>query len=285
MVSVKELRSIELSSYTIIATAIAVLFSIISSIIMTIAIGITSPNALGVSIYLISTLVVGTLMYTTYNTFCQGFLYNTLGKKLNIIQIAFKDEKEIIKISPATTAIIVSMILTIQMILLYLASVFIFPLLINAVIQTLMLSGQQILAYGLYQFMLVLSQPIVIVMIIFGTFIISFVFILLGCYIYNILANSGRGIIVNLSKENGYTAIDSVNVKRFSIVFGIIGGILSLLSLVISMGGSGNITALIINIIIGFIVAFASGALTAIFYNFLAPKLGKLKLELIDLTN
>ena len=103
MVSVKELRSIELSSYTIIATAIAVLFSIISSIIMTIAIGITSPNALGVSIYLISTLVVGTLMYTTYNTFCQGFLYNTLGKKLNIIQIAFKDEKEIIKISPATT--------------------------------------------------------------------------------------------------------------------------------------------------------------------------------------
>ncbi|WP_296883235.1 hypothetical protein [uncultured Methanobrevibacter sp.] len=285
MVSVKELRSIELSSYTIIATAIAVLFSIISSIIMTIAIGITSPNALGVSIYLISTLVVGTLMYTTYNTFCQGFLYNTLGKKLNIIQIAFKDEKEIIKISPATTAIIVSMILTIQMILLYLASVFIFPLLINAVIQTLMLSGQQILAYGLYQFMLVLSQPIVIAMIIFGTFIISFVFILLGCYIYNILANSGRGIIVNLSKENGYTAIDSVNVKRFSIVFGIIGGILSLLSLVISMGGSGNITALIINIIIGFIVAFASGALTAIFYNFLAPKLGKLKLELIDLTN
>lgn len=285
MVSVKELRSIELSSYTIIATAIAVLFSIISSIIMTIAIGITSPNALGVSIYLISTLVVGTLMYTTYNTFCQGFLYNTLGKKLNIIQIAFKDEKEIIKISPATTAIIVSMILTIQMILLYLASVFIFPLLINAVIQTLMLSGQQILAYGLYQFMLVLSQPIVIAMIIFGTFIISFVSILLGCYIYNILANSGRGIIVNLSKENGYTAIDSVNVKRFSIVFGIIGGILSLLSLVISMGGSGNITALIINIIIGFIVAFASGALTAIFYNFLAPKLGKLKLELIDLTN
>ena len=285
MVSVKELRSIELSSYTIIATAIAVLFSIISSIIMTIAIGITSPNALGVSIYLISTLVVGTLMYTTYNTFCQGFLYNTLGKKLNIIQIAFKDEKEIIKISPATTAIIVSMILTIQMILLYLASVFIFPLLINAVIQTLMLSGQQILAYGLYQFMLVLSQPIVIAMIIFGTFIISFVFILLGCYIYNILANSGRGIIVNLSKENGYTAIDSVNVKRFSIVFGIIGGILSLLSLVISMGGIGNITALIINIIIGFIVAFASGALTAIFYNFLAPKLGKLKLELIDLTN
>lgn len=285
MVSVKELRSIELSSYTIIATAIAVLFSIISSIIMTIAIGITSPNALGVSIYLISTLVVGTLMYTTYNTFCQGFLYNTLGKKLNIIQIAFKDEKEIIKISPATTAIIVSMILTIQMILLYLASVFIFPLLINAVIQTLMLSGQQILAYGLYQFMLVLSQPIVIAMIIFGTFIISFVFILLGCYIYNILANSGRGIIVNLSKENGYTAIDSVNVKRFSIVFGIIGGILSLLSLVISMGGSGNITALIINIIIGFIVAFASGALTAIFYNFIAPKLGKLKLELIDLTN
>ena len=39
---------------------------------------------------------------------------------------------------------------------------------------------------------------------------------------------------------------------------------------------------LVINVIVGFIGAFVNGALMAIFYNFLAPKLGKLKLELID---
>ena len=282
MVNVKELKSIDLSSYTIITTAIAVLFSIISSIVLVIAMGIVSPNGIGVSIYLISTIIVGTLMYTTYNAFCQGFLYNLLAKKFNVIQIALKDEKEIVKVTPATTAIIISMILTIQVILLYLVSVFIFPLLINAIIQTLMFSGQQTIAYILYQFLLIISQPTVIAMIIFGTFIISFVFILLGCYIYNILASSGKGVIVNLSKENNFTAIDSVDVKKFTIVFGIVGGVLNLIIVLISIVSGGNLTSGISSVFIGFITAFVNAALIAIFYNFLAPKLGKLKLELID---
>ena len=282
MVNVKELKSIDLSSYTIITTAIAVLFSIISSIVLVIAMGIVSPNGIGVSIYLISTIIVGTLMYTTYNAFCQGFLYNLLAKKFNVIQIALKDEKEIVKVTPATTAIIISMILTIQVILLYLVSVFIFPLLINAIIQTLMFSGQQTIAYILYQFLLIISQPTVIAMIIFGTFIISFVFILLGCYIYNILASTGKGVIVNLSKENNFTAIDSVDVKKFTIVFGIVGGVLNLIIVLISIVSGGNLTSGISSVFIGFITAFVNAALIAIFYNFLAPKLGKLKLELID---
>lgn len=282
MVNVKELKSVDLSSYTIITTAIAVLFSIISSIVLVIAMGIVSPSAIGVSIYLISTIIVGTLMYTTYNAFCQGFLYNLLAKKFNVIQIALKDEKEIVKVTPATTAINISMILTIQVILLYLVSVFIFPLLINAIIQTLMFSGQQTIAYILYQFLLIISQPTVIAMIIFGTFIISFVFILLGCYIYNILANSGKGIIVNLSKENNFTAIDSVDVKKFTIVFGIVGGVLNIITVLISIVSGGTLTSGISSVIIGFIAAFVNAALIAIFYNFLAPKLGKLKLELID---
>ena len=54
----KELKSIDLASYTIIATAIAVLFSIISSIVIVIGIGITSPQAIGGTIYIISTLIV-----------------------------------------------------------------------------------------------------------------------------------------------------------------------------------------------------------------------------------
>ncbi len=284
MNKIKELKSIELSSFTIISTAIAVLFSIVSSLLLIIAIGIASPSAIGVSIYLVSTIIVGTLMYNIYNAFCQGFLYNLLAKKFNVIQITFKDEKEIVKVSPATTAIIVSMILTIQVILLYLVSVFLLPLLLNAVIQTLMLSGQQILAYSIYQFLILLSQPAVIAMIIFGTFIVSFVFILLGCYIYNILASSGRGAVVNLSKENNYTAIDSVDVKKFTIVIGILGSILNILSAIISFNG-GNLINLVTNIVVGIVIVFAEAALIAIFYNFLAPKLGKLKLELIDFTN
>ena len=282
MVSVKELKSVDLSSYTILTTAIAVLFSIISSIVLVIGIGIISPNAIGISIYLISTIIVGTLMYTTYNSFCQGFLYNLLAKRLNTIQIAFKDEKEIIKISTTSTAIIISMILTIQVILLYLVSVFIFPLLLNSMIQTLMFSGQEVIAYSLYQFLMLLSQPTTIAMMIFGTFIISFIFVLLGCYIYNILANTGRGAIVNLSKEGDMTEIESFDVLKLAIVFGVVGGVLSLILAVITLISGGTIVTFISNFISGIIGAFVNGALIAIFYNFLAPKLGNLKLELID---
>ena len=282
MISVKELKSIDLSSFTIISTGIAVLFSIISAILVTIAIGIASPSALGVSLYLISTIIIGTLMFSTYNSFFQGFLYNTLSKKMNTIKIAFEDEKTIVKVSTTETAIITAMIITIQTILLYLVSVFIVPLLLSSVVQTLMLSGQSVLAYSIYQFLMLLSQPTTIAMIIFGTFIISFIFILLGCYIYNIFANSGRGAIVNLSKEDNMTAIDSIEVLKLAIVFALIGGVLNIIITIIMLISGGNITSAIGSVIGGFISEFIEGALIAIFYNFLAPKLGKLKLELID---
>ncbi len=282
MSSVKELKSVDLSSYTIISTAIAVLFSIISSIVLVIAMGAMSPVAMGISAYLVSTIIVGTLMYTTYNAFCQGFLYNILAKKLNAIQIAFKDDKEITKVSTTPTAIIIAMIMTIQVILLYLVSVFILPLLLNALVQTLIYSGQELLAYSLYQFIFILSQPTTVAMIIFGTFIITFVFVLLGCYIYNILAGTGKGAIVNLSKQDNMTSIESIDVLKLAIVFAVVGGILNLILAIISLISGGDILSAIGNIIGGFIGSFVDGILIAVFYNFLAPKLGKLKLELID---
>ena len=283
MVSVKELKSIDLASFTIISTGIAVLFSIISAILLTIGIGIISPSAIGASLYLISTIVIGTLMYSIYNSFFEGFLYNTLAKKMNSIKVAFKDEKEIIKVSTTETAIIISMIITIQTILLYLVSVFLLPLLLSSVMQTLMYSGQSVLAYSLYQFLMLLSQPITIAMIIFGTFIISFVFILLGCYIYNFLANKGRGVIVNLSKEDKLTAIDSIEVLKFAIVIAVISCVLNIIIGIVSLISGGDIVSVIGSAIGGLITGFIQGALLAVFYNFLAPKLGKLKLELIDL--
>ena len=278
----KELKSVDLASYTIISTAIAVLFSIISSIVIVIAIGVTSPQAMGGVIFIIPTIIVGALMYTIYNAFCQGYLYNLLTQKLNSIKIAFRDDKEMVKVSTTETAIVISMIVTIQVILLYLVSVFLFPLLLNSLIQTLMYSGQQLMAYSIYQFMMLLSQPTTVAMIIFGTFVIVFVFVLLGCYIYNILAGSGRGAIVNLSNEDGMTTIDSIDVLKLAIVFAVVGGVLNLILALITLLSGGNIMTLVINVIVGFVGAFVNGALLAIFYNFLAPKLGKLKLELID---
>lgn len=278
----KELKSIELSSFTTMVTGIAVLFSIISAIILSVFIGISIPNDAIIVIYLIPTIIVGTLMYTIYNSFTEGFLYNLLARKLKTIAVEIKDGKEIVKISTTETATMVAIILTIQCILLYLVSVFILPMFLTSVIETLMYSGQSVLAYSIYQILGLLSQPTIIAIIIFGTFIITFVFVLLGTYVYNILANSGRGIVLNLSDENGLIAIDSIDSLKLAIAFAIICGILSLIAGLVSLVSGGDFTAFIGNIIGGFVGGFVEFYLIGLFYNFLAPKLGKIKIELID---
>lgn len=282
MSEIKELRSIELASFTTMSTGIAVSFSIISAIILSVVISLIVPNGAGMAIYFIPTIIVGSFMFTIYNSFCEGFLYNILAKKLKTIAVEIKDEKEIVKISTSETAMMVSIILTIQVILLYLVSILVLPLLITTAMQTLVYSGQQALAYNLYQLLVVISQPTTIAIFIFGTFIISFVFVLLGTYIYNILAKSGRGAVLNFSNENGLTSIDSIDSLKLAIVFAIISGILNIILAIIMVVSGSPLTTAIGNVLGGFVGGFIEFFLFAVFYNFLAPKLGKIKLELID---
>lgn len=279
MISMKELQSIDLSSYTTIFTGISVLFSVILALVATILIAILSPGSIGVAIYIIPTIIVGTFMIGIYRYFSEALFFNFVSKKLKNIKIALNDG-EIVKISPTETATILATIATIQAILIYLISVLILPLMINSTIQTLMLSGQEMIAYELYQLLLIISQPMTIIMFIFGTFIITFVFILIGVYIYNMLASRGRGIVLGLSEENGMTVVDSIDMMKFAIAVSIIGGVLNLILGIIMLISGGSAVTLITNVVSGFVGGFISAALIAIFYNFLAPKLGKLKIKL-----
>ena len=278
---VKEIKSIDLSSYTLIMTGIAVLFSILSALVLTIGIGIISPGNIGIAVFIIPTIIVGTFMYTIYNSFSQGLFYNLLSTKLNAIKFTL-DENQIVKISPNETATMLAVIATIQVLLLYLVTVFILPLVLNATIQTLMFGGQELLAYELYQFLILINQPMTIILFIFGTFVITFVFTLIGVYIYNILAKKGKAITVELSNENEMTALDSIDLMSLAIAVAIINGILTLIFAIIMLISGGNIATLLTNVISSVITGFIEAALFAIFYNFLAPKIGKLKLELID---
>ena len=68
MSNVKELRSIDLASYTTLSTAISVVFSIIAAIIIAVGIYALVPAGQSVIIYLIPTLIVGTFMYGIYKS-------------------------------------------------------------------------------------------------------------------------------------------------------------------------------------------------------------------------
>lgn len=132
----------------------------------------------------------------------------------------------------------------------------------------------------MYQTMMLISNPITIAIGIIGSVIIVSVFTLLGIYIYNILASSDREILVKLSKENNLTQLDSITPLNFAIAMGAISLILNIiLAAILVISGVPLFNALV-DVLIGFVSAFITAMLIALSYNFLAPKLGKLKVEL-----
>ncbi|WP_299521928.1 hypothetical protein [uncultured Methanobrevibacter sp.] len=282
MDDVKNLTSIDITSYTTIGTGIGVLFSVLISIVLLIGMGILYPQNIGVLAYFIPAIVVGTIMYSIYNRFAEGYLYNWLTKRMNPITIELKDDKEITKISTVPTALIIAIISTILVILAYALAILFVPLIATSMIQTLMFSGQTVMAFALYQGAMMITQPSVIALVIVGVFIISFVFTLIATYIYNFLGSKGKGIIVDLSKDGEMTLLNSINPVSLIIVLTAISLIFNIILAIISLVSGGNAYTALGNIISGLINGVVGGGLLAVFYNFLAPKLGKLKIELID---
>ena len=278
MVSVKEFKSIDLAPFTIISTGISILFAIIVAIALSVV--FLASGDIGTLIYIIPTIIVGAFMIGIYRYFTDGLFFNLLSEKLKNIKISLNGG-EVLKISPTETATITATIATIQILLIYLVSILILPLMLGTIVQSLMLAGQEVVAYELYQLMFIITEPTTILMFIIGTFVITFVFTLIAIYIYNLLASKGRGIVFELSQENGMTVIDSISMMNFAINIAIIGGVLSLITGIISLISGGDAISLIANVISSIISGFVSAALIAIFYNFLAPKIGKIKLELI----
>lgn len=278
----KILKSIDLSSATIVGTGVKVSLSIIASIIfLLITAAVSSSNLGGIGI-IIPTIVFGTLIYSIYEIFTKAGLFNWISGKMNPVIINFKEDKEITAISASSTSLIVAIIETVMMIIIVLISLFGLSLIANSIIQTLMMSGQMGLAYTMYQGYSILSQPAVLALIIVATFILSFVVSLIAIYLYNLLANKIGGIEVNLAKDGDYTLVNSVGIKKATILFVIIGAILGLIIGIIIGLSSGQYIQILSMLVTGIVTGLIEGVLVIGLYNFLAPKLGAIKIELVD---
>ena len=119
MVSMKEFKSIDLASFTIVSTGIAVLFAIIIAIIAAIGLLIVSTGDIGTLIYIIPTIIVGTFMIGIYRYFTDGLFFNLVSNKLKNIKVSLNGG-ELLKISPIETATITATVATIQKQFLYL---------------------------------------------------------------------------------------------------------------------------------------------------------------------
>jgi hypothetical protein len=277
--AIKELKSVDISSYTVISTGIATLTSIILSIIIVGLLAISVPNSLGTMIYIIPTIVFGTMICTIFFAFSEAYLYNVLSKRFSPIKFDI-EENCIKKISTKETALIVTMITAIITIVVYLALSMIVPLFLSSLITILMYASQTAVATAIYQAMIYISSPLVIAIGLISTIIIMFIFTLLGTYIYNLLGDSDRGILVELKTEDKLTQLESIKPLNFGIAIGAITLILNIiLGLIMIISGS-NMFGTLSTVLGSFFIAFIEALLIAAFYNFLAPKIGKLKVEL-----
>ena len=277
--AIKELKSIDLSSYTIISTGVATLISIVIAIIIVGLFAVSVPNSFGVMIYIFPAIVFGTMISNIFVNFSTGYLYNVLSKRLGFIKFDI-EEDSIKSISAKETGLLVGFITLIMILVMYLATSLILPLILSSFMTLLMYSAQTGIATVMYQTMMLISNPMTIAVGILGSVIIVSVFTLLGVYIYNILASSNREILVKLSEKNNLTQLDSITPLNFAIAIGAISLILNIIIAAILVISSVPIFNALVDVLIGFVCAFIAAMLIALSYNFLAPKLGKLKVEL-----
>ena len=277
--AIKELKSIDLSSYTIISTGVATLISIVIAIIIVGLFAVSVPNSFGVMIYIFPTIVFGTMISNIFVNFSTGYLYNVLSKRLGFIKFDI-EEDSIKSISAKETGLLVGFITLIMILVMYLATSLILPLILSSFMTLLMYSAQTGIATVMYQTMMLISNPMTIAVGILGSVIIVSVFTLLGVYIYNILASSNREILVKLSEKNNLTQLDSITPLNFAIAIGAISLILNIIIAAILVISSVPIFNALVDVLIAFVCAFIAAMLIALSYNFLASKLGKLKVEL-----
>lgn len=278
MTTIKRLKSLDISSVTIMATTISLIFSIIISIIMLVVFGAISLNNIAIMAFIIPTLIFGTLIVSVYRNFIESWLYNLISKKTSIV-FSIEEDGTVTNISTVSTALIIAIITTVMALIEYMVILFLGQLTLSAMVQTFMMTGQQLIAMQLYNLLLVVSNPLYVIGLIVGGFIISFIYVLIGTYIYNLIAGNNYGAKLNI-KEN--SSLESIDVKSFAISISIIYLVLGLISGILSAITTGNYLEIAITPIMTFILGFIVTAIIAWLYNVLAPKVGQIKFELID---
>ena len=142
---------------------------------------------------------------------------------------------------PTETALMIGAITFLILVVLYFASALFLPIILNSMVTILMYAGQLLFAIMIYNLIFMISNPMTVLIGIAAITIITSIIVFISTYLYNILANSERGVIVNISKEDYYSVLESIDYKTFAIAIAAIGLIISIIFGVITiilMGGA-----------------------------------------------
>ena len=182
------LKSIDPVSTTIMGTTISTVLIVILSIILLIFMGVTAgASAAGGFALVVVAAIFGTIILSVFHFFTKSVLYNFLSKKLGSIDIDLFENKEIKKFSVKSTSLVLTFTDTIMFIIYSLV---------------FMLTGNMILAYLLYQVIMLLNDPLFIAAFIVGFAVVSIIRYLIAIYAYNNITGKVYGILLRLRKED-----------------------------------------------------------------------------------
>ena len=294
MVDMKEIKSVGPASFTLMSSSIQAVLAFIFAVICAVAFGTASAfvpelsnvagviAALGVAIIVI--LPISSFLTNVAISFISIILYNGLAPRIGGIKLGF-DGNEIRSIPAVPFALIMACIAMIWAFIIgVLLAAALIPL--TGVIGTSLSSATGVSmanlgTVGIFgALFLIIVLPIIV-------FIAGFIVHALAAVFYNVLIPRVGGVKLELAVADNKNRIESIPVLpaslAISVVFAVFGLIIGLISL-ITFSASGNVAggflSLVYNIIGYFLVYFILVALVTIFYNLLAPKLGGIRLHL-----
>ncbi|BBL62045.1 MAG: hypothetical protein ISP01_02845 [Methanobrevibacter arboriphilus] len=280
MKDLKSVKSIDLSSLTIIGTSISFIWSIVFSIII-IAILSLIIGRFDISFTIIGIgIIFGTLILSISKYFGISFLYNFFIKRMRDVKIGINNMESITDISILSLSLIVAVISLVVSIIIY-PIIFLmlsFVTILYSLLQAISLQG---FSWLVYPISLAFNPTFILY-----SFIISLVFTGIGAFIFNKISPKIGGLKVLLSKKDNMTSIDYINPKNAGIISGVIclvfGLIYGLIFSIISVSLPANLMLIVLLTIGGLIGGFIYGAISAHLYNFFSKKFSPVKIELKD---
>lgn len=294
MSDLKEIKSIRVVPFTLMSSSISAVLGFLYAIVLVVIMGIAgtslSQGNLGagtlatLALTMILALPTASFLITTLQSFLETVLYNIFVPRLGGIKLELEDLNEVKSVPVVPFALMVSSIVTVLM---FLVMLILGPLFMS-LIQGAALSGripgvESLGALGILGILImIIGVPIV-------TFVVVFIVSALTAIFYNLLAPKIGGIQLEFALlSEKLHEIKSIPVVKFAVILTVVGAILAfifgILGMALSIAGGTSASSaaldLLINVVINFVIGFVVYTITAALYNFLAPQIGTVKLEL-----
>ncbi|MBZ2165159.1 hypothetical protein [Methanobacterium spitsbergense] len=304
MVDVKEIKSIDLVSFTMMSSSVNAILALIGAIILLIFFGAFAafiPAAglvfasLGISMIILYPIL--TFLVEITISFVTALIYNMLVPRLGGVKLGIDGNEVrsvpvvpfalILSVVEAIWAFIFGLVLAALLVPLTTLTSTLIPLIANVAANATNMTpatlptGSAVGTGGVVlALILIIALPILV-------FIFGFIGHALAAIFYNFIIPRVGGVKLLFTPAGALHEISSIPVVAASLaiasvalIFGLIRGILQLITMAASGDAVGGIVALIASIIVYFIGAFIMVALITIIYNFLAPRIGGVQLGL-----